>query len=90
MNTPRIQNVIPLENKRLRVTFRDNTIKIYDFNPLLATERFRLLREEAFFRAVRVDSGGYGISWNDDLDLSENELWQNGVTVDTPQVAETR
>jgi hypothetical protein len=30
-------------------------------------------------RAVRVDAGGYGVSWNDDLDLSEDELWVNGV-----------
>ena len=31
--------------------------------------------------AVKVDSGGYGISWNDDADLSEYELWTNGVEV---------
>lgn len=31
------------------------------------------------FRNVRVDSRGYGIVWNDDLDLSESELWLNGV-----------
>jgi len=27
---------------------------------------------------VKVDAGGYGISWNDDIDLSEYELWTNG------------
>ena len=31
-----------------------------------------------FFRAVRVDPGGYGISWSDDIDLSEYELWVRG------------
>jgi len=31
------------------------------------------------FRALHVDAGGYGISWNDDIDLSEYELWTNGV-----------
>ena len=33
------------------------------------------------FEQVKVDSGGYGISWNDELDLSCNELYYNGVTV---------
>ena len=27
---------------------------------------------------VKVDAGGYGISWNDNIDLSSNELWENG------------
>jgi hypothetical protein len=34
-------------------------------------------------KSVRVDSGGYGISWNDDVDISEYELWTNGVEVVT-------
>ena len=40
-----------------------------------------MLKSDAFFKSVRVDSGGYGISWNDDADLSEYELWTNGVEV---------
>ncbi|HAX51031.1 MAG TPA: DUF2442 domain-containing protein, partial [Lachnospiraceae bacterium] len=28
--------------------------------------------------------GGYGISWNDDVDLECEELWDNGKTVATP------
>jgi hypothetical protein len=39
-----------------------------------------LLASPAFFNAVRVDPGGYGISWSDDIDLSEYELWTNGKT----------
>jgi hypothetical protein len=37
------------------------------------------LKHEAFFRAVTVDPGGYGVSWDDETDLSEYELWNNGV-----------
>jgi hypothetical protein len=39
---------------------------------------FSLLSDPGLFRAVRVDPGGYGISWNDHIDLSEYELWTNG------------
>ena len=28
--------------------------------------------------------GGYGIIWNDDLDLSCDELWENGIVTETP------
>ena len=30
------------------------------------------------FNHVCVDGGGYGASWNDDIDISEYELWTNG------------
>ena len=30
------------------------------------------------FEQVKVDAGGYGISRNDDIDLSCEELYQNG------------
>jgi hypothetical protein len=78
MNAPRIQSVKPLEGKRLLVKFLNGVEKIYDCNPLLHLEMFQLLKNEAFFKSVRVDPGGYGISWNDEADLSENELWVNG------------
>ncbi len=79
MSGPKIISVKPLEGKCLRVEFSNGVTKIYDCNPLLKMERFQLLRTDAFFHAVRVDVGGYGISWNDDIDLSEDELWHNGV-----------
>ena len=36
------------------------------------------------FSSVLVDQGGYGVVWNDDIDISCDELWENGVQVDTP------
>jgi len=45
-------------------------------------DRFQLLKHEAFFKAVKVDVGGYGASWDDERDLSEYELWNNGVEVE--------
>lgn len=33
------------------------------------------------FEQVRTDPGGYGVSWNDDIDLDGSELWENGQPV---------
>ena len=33
---------------------------------------------------MTVNVGGYGIVWNDDLDLSCDELWENGEAIETP------
>ena len=79
MKIPQILTVRPLEDKKLLVKFINEVEKIYDCEQILQLEAFQLLHNEAFFKAVRVDPGGYGVSWNDDVDLSEYELWTNGV-----------
>ncbi len=75
---PRITAVEAQGCAELLVQFENGTRKAYDCRPILSLPKFHLLNTPAFFRAVRVDPGGYGISWNDDLDLSEYELWTNG------------
>ncbi len=75
---PRLKKVEPLTGKRLRVTFHNDTVKIYDCNRLLNKEPFLLLRDEAFFRSVCVERNGYAVVWNDNIDLAESELWLHG------------
>jgi hypothetical protein len=67
------------------VQFSEGITKIYDVSSLF--ERFPVFAElkdnPAEFHCVEVDVGGYGIIWNDDLDLSCDELWENGEIVQT-------
>lgn len=86
---PRIRSVVPLDNTRLLVCFDNGVEKIYDCELLLQRPAFALLNTPAFFRAVKVDPGGYGVSWNDNLDISEYELWCNGSPVAREQVDQT-
>lgn len=81
----KVKDVFALTDMRLSVHFANGTTKIYDVAPLLdRLEAFGPLRDNAFFSAAEVDAGGYGIIWNDDIDLSCDELWANGVEVKTP------
>lgn len=41
---------------------------------------FQNLKNNNIFKNIKVDVGGYGISWNDYLDLECTELWGNGIT----------
>jgi hypothetical protein len=83
MNAPRVKSVEPLRERRLLVTFVNGMQKIYDCKGIMHLDRFRSLKNEAFFKTVTVDPGGYGVSWNDETDLSEYELWNNGIEVGT-------
>ena len=76
---PKIETVNPLQGKRLRVRFNNGKEKMFDCHALLNKEPFTAFKNDAFFRGVKVDAGGYGISWSDHIDLSESELWTKGV-----------
>ena len=79
---PKIKSIQPLEGKKLLVIFDNDVKKIYDCVSLLSEDVFYPLKDEALFRNVKIDSGGYGISWNEEIDLSEAELWINGILVE--------
>ncbi|CDH46826.1 MAG: DUF2442 domain-containing protein [Candidatus Competibacteraceae bacterium] len=42
---------------------------------------FADLKNSAFFKNVRVDQGGYAVYWNDEIDISEYELWTHGIPI---------
>jgi hypothetical protein len=75
---PRVGSVRPLGGKRLLVEFTNGVTKVYDCAALLACASFEPLGDDAFFRCVKADPHGYGAVWNDDIDLAESELWENG------------
>lgn len=81
----KIKDVYALPGMQLSVLFSDGTTKRYDVKRLVTRiPAFGALENEALFNNVEVDTGGYGIVWNDDVDLSCDELWDNGVVEKTP------
>ena len=76
---PLIAEVEAKSNKRLLVRFRNGVTKLYDCKRILALPAFESLRDDdALFRRAHADTHGYGVIWNDELDLAESELWIGG------------
>jgi hypothetical protein len=42
---------------------------------------FAPLKNPSFFKNFRIEAGGYGLVWNEDIDISEYELWKNGISL---------
>lgn len=82
----RVKSVAALPDYKLSVQFRDGHVRVYDVRPLFdRIPSFVYLQEHPEeFTGVSVDTGGYGIVWNDELDLSSEELWEHGQAVQTP------
>lgn len=82
----KVKSVNALPDFKLSIQFCEGVTKIYDVNVLfdkLPLFRYLIEHIEEFYQ-VHVDTGGYGIVWNDELDLSCDELWEHGVQVETP------
>jgi len=82
----KVKTVNALPDYRLSVQFAEGVTKIYNVKPLFDkwTSFKTLENSPELFCDVEVDVGGYGVIWNDDLDLSCDELFENGETVETP------
>lgn len=81
----KIKSVSALPDYKLSIRFCEGVTKIYDVRPLFEQlPAFVTLKNDELFSSVAVDVGGYGVVWNDDLDISCDELWENGTRVNTP------
>lgn len=85
----KVKTITPCDDFLLLATFESGEIKKYDVKPLFARwPAFQTLHSvNGLFAGVQVDAGGYGISWNDELDLSCDELWENGISFGDDKIA---
>ncbi|MCT7959609.1 DUF2442 domain-containing protein [Laspinema sp. D1] len=81
MNIFRIVSAKAIGDRLLLIKFTNQEVRKYDITPLLEKPMFVPLSNPVFFKNFRVELGGYGLVWNDEIDISEYELWQNGIPV---------
>jgi hypothetical protein len=79
----RVKKVKAIGDMKLLVHFKNNVKKQYDVRPLIKEyEPFEALEYiKGLFDYVHVVYGGYGIAWNDEIDIACEELWENGKAV---------
>ncbi len=81
MKYPTIKSVLITDKYTLLVGFSNDEKRKYDVSPLLNREMFSVLKKQAFFKNVQIETGGYAIKWDEDTDISEYEIWMNGSPV---------
>lgn len=76
----KINYVYAIQDYKLVVLFCEGVTKIYDVKPCFTLwPIFNKLKENELFSKVKVAPGGYGVIWNDEIDLSCDELFVNGI-----------
>lgn len=78
----KIKRITALSDMKLLVEFKNGINKLYDVHRLMDSyDYFKPLEDPELFRKASADYNGSGVIWNEDLDVSEWELWNNGVEI---------
>lgn len=73
----KITSLKTLHNYVLLVGFSTGEFKQFDIKPLIEKyEPFKMLMQiNVLYNQAKIDVDGYGIVWNDELDLSADEIY---------------
>ena len=82
----KITSLATLPDYILLVGFSTDEYKKFDIKPLIKKyPPFKALVEtEGLYEQAKIDVGGYGIVWNDYLDLSADGVYEQGIPCEPP------
>lgn len=82
----KITSVAALPDYILLVGFANGEFKQFNLKPLIEKyPPFKALTEVAgLYEQVKIDIGGYGLIWNDDLDISADGIYEKGIRCEPP------
>jgi DNA-binding XRE family transcriptional regulator len=83
----KITSVATLPDYILLVGFSTGDYKQFDLKPLIEKyPAFASLKNvNGLYEQVKIDIGGYGLVWNDELDISADGLYEKGTVCQPPE-----
>jgi len=81
MMNPKILNVEPLENYKIKLTYETGEIKIMDVLPYMTGRWYVELFDHNYFKSVHLISDGQGIEWANGQDIAPHELYDMSIAI---------
>ncbi|AEF86568.1 conserved hypothetical protein [Treponema primitia ZAS-2] len=79
MLQPRILEVEPLSDYKLKLIFETKEEKIFDVSPYISGSWYERLKDPGYFKTVHITDGGKGIEWAEGQDIAPHELYDASV-----------
>lgn len=79
MLQPKILNVEPMSEYRLKLCYETGEEKIFDVKPYISGDWYGMLKDKDYFKNVKVVAGGNGIEWSEGQDIAPHELYENSI-----------
>lgn len=81
---PRVKDVQPTSDYRLRITFTNGETGVYDCRPLLDFGVFAELKDETYFRKARAEGGT--VVWPHEQDICPDTLYLDSKRAPMPSL----
>ena len=79
MLQPRLTKVEPLPNMKLQLSYETGEVKLFDVSPYATGSWYSELKNEKYFRMIRLLPDGAGIEWPEGQDIAPHELYENSI-----------
>ena len=73
---PRLKNVTPMEQYRLRLEYETGEVKLLDVAPYISGTWYEELKDAAYFKTVHLLPDGVGIKWSNGQNIAPHELYE--------------
>lgn len=77
MLQPKVIDVKPLSDYKLLLTFETAETKLFDVHPYLSGSWFEQLKDDTYFKTVRIS--GNTVAWIGGQDIAPHELYEHSV-----------
>jgi len=77
MPCPKIIDVKPLGDCKIKLRYETGEVKIFDVSPYVSGNWYGELRNRDYFKSVRLTSNGGGIEWENGQDIAPHELYDS-------------
>jgi len=77
---PKLISLEVLPEYKLQLYYETGEKKIFDVSPYICGDWFGRLKDEEYFRTVRILPEGGGIEWADGQDIAPHELYDANTT----------
>ena len=81
MQYPKIVNVEPLDNYKLKVSYETGETKLFNVLPYISGQWYEELYDRDYFKTVHLISNGRGIEWGNGQDIAPHELYDLSTTI---------
>ncbi len=81
MLQPRLTKVEPMPSMVLRLHYETGEVRLFDVAPYAEGAWYGELKDDAYFRSVRLLPGGVGVEWRDGQDIAPHELYEMSRTI---------
>ena len=76
MSYPKIINVEPLDDYKLKLKYETGELKLFNVLPYISGKWYEELYDNRYFKTVHLISEGEGIEWRNGQDIAPHELYE--------------